>query len=507
MVKNCGEREIIVGIDFGTTNSLVAYLDENLVPKIIPNDRGSHLTPSAVYFKNNSEVIIGEIAKSQRLLRPNQTILAVKRYIGEEYEYNVLGNTYTPTQIASLIFRKLIDYASEFLGCKVSKAVVTVPAYFDDNQRQGVLTAAKLAGIEIVKLLNEPTAAALAYNVSKGMSENESKNVLVLDFGGGTFDLTLMRVSSGLYEVISTIGNTMLGGLDFDKVIVDWIVETVKDMYGKDLTQDIVAMQQIWNHAERGKIDLSTVLETDIVIPYISMTENGPLHINLNISRERFETLASKLFKMSEELILKLFENSNVKMEDVDTVIFSGGTSRTPGFKNMVRRLFPNAEILGEINPDEVVALGAAIQAAIIEGRLKSIELMDVLSHTLGVLDDEGNFVPIIEKDTVYPTTWTKIFTNTMDDQDTIIIKVLQEHDDELIELGNLEFKSEKKWMKNEANIAISFHIDKNGILFVTAEDLESGKTEELQIKNGILHIRNTDFAELSEKLKLINVL
>lgn len=507
-MKTVGDnvRDVIVGIDFGTTNSLVAYLDDNLTPRIIVNERGSRLTPSAVYFKNSFEVIVGEIAKSQRLLRPHQTILSVKRQIGLDVEYEIFGTKYKPTEIAALIFRKIINYASDFLKHPIAKAVVTVPAYFDDNQRRGVITAAKLAGLEVVKLLNEPTAAALAYNIARDTS-SEGQYVLVLDFGGGTFDLTLMRVAPGLYEVVSTTGNTELGGIDFDKVIVDWILETTHDMYGKDLSNDVVAMQQIWSHAEKAKIDLSTVLETDIIIPYISLTESGPLHINLNLTRDRFENLAKHLFEKSEELIYKVFEGTNVRPDDVTTVIYSGGTSRIPGFRRLVGKIFPNARILGEINPDEVVVVGAAIQAAIMEGRLKSIELLDVLPHTLGVLDDEGKFVPIIESGTIYPTTWTKIFTNTMDDQDTIIVKVLQKHDEELVELGNLEFKSTRKWKQNEASIAISFHIDKNGVLLVTAEDIETGQVEELSIRDGIVHIRTADLRDILEKVSKIKVL
>ena len=494
---------MIVGIDFGTVNSSVSYIDDDLKPQIIVNERGVRLTPSVVYFKNSEEVIVGEIAKSQRLVKPEQTILLVKRKIGEDYKYNIFECEYFPPEIASFIFRKLKQYTSDYLNKEINRAVITVPAYFDDNQRQGVLLAAKLAGMEVVKLLNEPTAAALAYNLDPTIDQN----VLVLDFGGGTFDLTLLNSHNGIYKVLSTKGNTNLGGIDFDKVIVNWILDTIKKKDGIDLSNDTVALQQIWNAAEKAKIDLSSVEETNIVIPYIAINENGPYHINITLTRGRFENLSIDLLLKAKKLILEVLKDANLTPDQIDKVILAGGTSRIPAFKKIIKNIFEKSEILGTINPDEVVALGAAVQAGIIEGKLQNIELKDIVSHTLGILNDDGQFVPIIEKGTSYPTSSTKMFTNTRDNQNSVIIKVLQEHNDNLIELGNLEYVSEFYWKKEEANISVTFYIDINGVLKVIAEDLDHGNKKELNLKNPFLELRNINIEEKKKFLEKINVL
>jgi len=487
---------MIVGVDFGTTNSLVAYVGPKCKLEIIPNERGSRLTPSVVYFKNEKQVLVGELARSQMLARPEQTILKVKRKMGTGHRYKVFGRDYTPSEIGGLILRKLKNYASDFLGKEVKQAVITVPAYFDDNQRQGVLHAARLAGIEVVKLLNEPTAAALAYGVH---TKNE-KTVLVLDFGGGTFDITLMKHSEGLFEVITTGGSTELGGSDFDEVLARWVVETVRETNGVDLATDPIALQQVYNHVERAKIDLSSVEETNIVIPYIAMSPNGPIHINLNLSRSQFEHLTKELLKRTEELILTTLEESQTGAEDVDVVVLAGGTSRMPAFRSIVCSLLPKAEIKSEINPDEVVALGAAIQAAVLEGKIRNIELKDVLPHSLGVLDDDGEFVPIIERDSTYPTSAAKIFTNAYDDQDYVEIRILQKRRGTLVDLGNFRFTSKKKWKKNEANIAVTFQINQNGVLEVSAEDLDTNEVAEVTITGGVFGGGNQNDGEMLER-------
>jgi len=473
---------VIVGIDFGTTNSLVAYVDEALQPRVIVNERGARLTPSVVFFKNDRQVLVGELARSQALARPEQTILRVKRKMGTDHRYTIFGREYTPSEIGGLIFRKLKKYASDFLGEEVTHAVVTVPAYFDDNQRQGVLRAARIGGIDVVKLLNEPTAAALAY----GVYERDRKLILVLDFGGGTFDITLMEYQEGLFEVVTTGGSTALGGADFDAVLARWVVETVREEKGVNLENDPVAMYHIFTTVERAKIDLSSARETTIIIPYIALTERGPVHIHLTISREQFERLTAPLFEQAFSLVEATLKEARVSPLQVDVVILSGGSSRLPLFQNTVRSMFSHAEFKAEVNPDEVVALGAAIHAAMLEGRLNHVELRDVLPHSLGVLDDDGCFVPLIERGTTYPTVATRLFTNTRDDQDQVVVKVLQEREGHLVSLGYFHFSSQRRWRRGEARLAISFIINGNGVLEVVAEDTDTQEVATLTITGSV---------------------
>lgn len=476
---------MIVGIDFGTTNSLVAYIDRTLRPEIIINERGARLTPSVVYFKNEKQVLVGELAKSHALARPEQTILRVKRKMGTNHRYLIFGRQYTPSEIGGLIFRKLRHYASHFLREEIRQAVVTVPAYFDDNQRQGVLRAASLGGIEVVKLLNEPTAGALVY----GIHEKGDKRILVLDFGGGTFDITLMDCREGLFEVIGTGGSTELGGADFDAVLVRWVVETVREERGVNLEQDPIAMHQLWVHAERVKMDLSSVDEASIILPYLALTEDGPVHVHLTISRQQFERLTAHLFEQAFELIKVTLRDTGVLPRDIDVVILSGGSSRMPLFRETVQSMFPQAALRGEINPDEVVALGAAVCAGILEGRLNHVELRDILPHSLGVLDDDGCFVPVIERGTVYPAVATRMFTNTQDEQDQVTVEVLQERGERLLRLGYFHFHSPRRWKKGEARLAISFIVNGNGMLEVVAEDTDTGKAEILTIYGGVFEV------------------
>ncbi len=472
---------MIVGIDFGTTNSVVAYIDKDGKASVVINERGGRLTPSVVYFKNENDIYVGEIAKSQILLKPDQTIAKVKRKIGTDYTYKVFGREFKPYEIAAFIFRKLKQYTEEFLGEEIDKAVVTVPAYFNDNQRQGVVKAATSSGITVVKLLNEPTAAALAY----GIESDKEKNVLILDLGGGTFDITVMRQSRGVYEVLATGGSTELGGTDFDEILVKWLIDEFKTDTGVDISGDPIAIQQVYNAVERAKIDLSDIAETSIVIPYISMSEAGPLHINKTITRELFEGLSRELIDRIFILVSDTLKEAGFTEDDIDVLVFSGGASRMPFFRKISER-FKNAQVKSEINPDEVVALGAAIQAGMIEGVIKNIELRDILPHALGILDDKGEFVEIIPKGTTYPVTSTELFTNTEDDQDTVTIQILQENEEGAVSLGKFHFKSSKKWKKGEANIAVTFSLNKNGILEVSAEDIDTGEIEEITITDTI---------------------
>jgi molecular chaperone DnaK len=472
---------LIVGIDFGTTNSLIANSE------IFINERGSRITPSIVFFRKENEILVGDLAKSQMYIRPDRVVLNVKRDLGKGKEYVIYDKKFKAEEIASFIFRKLKNIVNE----EITDAVVTVPAYFDDNQRNGVLEAASLAGLNVVKLLNEPVAAAIAYGINE-----RDKKVLVLDFGGGTFDITLMEIKDDVFNVIKTGGSSELGGIDFDKVIVDWIVNTIYERDGINLGDDPVALQQIYNHVESAKIDLSVVDNTDIVIPYISTLNNRPYHLNINITRDMFLNISNNLIKKIEDLIK---ESAN---DDIDEIIFVGGSSRLFFFKDLVQQIFPDKKIIADLNPEELVVKGAGIYSQVIEGK-NNIILKDILPHSLGVLDDEGNFIEILKKGMHYPTSETEIFTNTQDNQDTIIIKVLQKKNNEMINLGNFEFKFSNKWKKNEARIAVNFSLNINGVLEVSAEDIYTGQSLNGKITNAMVNSRKLDTV-LMKKYKII---
>ncbi|NUU96908.1 Hsp70 family protein [Marinitoga sp. 1138] len=471
---------MIYGIDFGTTNSLVAILNDKNRPEIIINERGKRLTPSVVYLKNEKEVLVGEMAKSYSYVKRENVIKRVKRDMGSLKKYRIFNKEFTPEEIGSFIFFKLKKYAEETYGKELKKAVVSVPAYFDDNQRQSVIKSANLAGIEVLKLINEPTAAALAY----GVNLNEEKQILVLDLGGGTFDITLMNINNGIFEVINTGGSTHIGGADFDEIIAKWILEKVYEEHNIDLSTDTIALQQIYNNAEKAKMDLSSVDETNIIIPYISIKNGQPLHINLNFSNKIFRKISKNLIEEIKRLILETIKDFQI--ENIDEILLVGGASRMKIFKEIVLELFPYNEIKYSLNPDEIVVQGAALYAGIIEKTIQNIELKDILPHSLGILDDDGNFITILKKGIHYPCESMEFFTNTEDNQDTVIINVLQKVEDKLVSLGLFHFKSKRKWQKGEANLSVSFKLNKNGVLEVTAEDLDTGDTNELIITDTV---------------------
>jgi len=474
---------VIVGIDLGTTNSLVAYINREGKPEIIVNERGSRLTPSAVYFKSDREVLVGELARSQMVLKADRTVCYIKRHMGSDYRVNISGREYTPPEISGLVLRKLVQYAEKHLGQPVEAAVVTVPAYFNDNQRQATLQAGRLAGLKILKLLNEPTAAALAYGLQSGSHEH----VLVLDIGGGTFDITLMENDGGACRVVAVGGCTTLGGVDFDNRLIRHILDTFRETHGIDLSADKVACQQVQIHAERARIDLSTVNECSVLIPYITMGTNGPVHLNQTIRREEFEHIASDLFGEIESLITQTLAKAGVGPDWVDVVVLAGGASRMPGFQQVVRKVFGDVEVKNDINPDEVVALGAAVQAGILAGEIDDIDFYDVTSHTLGVEDDTGEFVPVIPANTLYPVTRSRLFTTVEDDQEEVIIHILQR--DELqpeasapVSLGRFHLSGIKKAPAGVPNIEVTFAIDRNGVLNVSARDTDTGIANQVEI-------------------------
>jgi molecular chaperone DnaK len=474
---------MIVGIDLGTSNSLVAFINKEGIPEIIINERGGRLTPSVVFFKSEAEVLVGELARSQAILKADRTIRTIKRHMGTGYEVRISEQIFTPAEISALILRKLVQYTRDFTGNEIEAAVITVPAYFNDNQRQATLQAGELAGLKILKLLNEPTAAALAY----GGSLNQQEHVLVLDIGGGTFDITLMEYDAGRYRVVGTGGSTALGGVDFDNRMVRYIMETFQETNGIDLSGDKVARQQIQSNAERAKIDLSTVNETSILIPYITLGPEGPVHLSQVIRRAEFDNMCRDLFQEIALLIGQTLLKADVDREWVDVVVLAGGASRMPGFRETVHGALGNVEIKTEINPDEVVALGAALQAGILSGQISNLELCDATSHTLGLEDDQGEFISLIPSNTTYPVMKSQLFTTVEDDQEEVIVHILQRDEApgierEAISLGRFHLTGINKAWAGEPNIDVSFEIDRNGVLKVLALDIDTGRHNEVQI-------------------------
>ncbi len=479
---------MIVGIDLGTTNSLVAFINREGKAEIIINERGGRLTPSVVYFKNEQEVLVGEVARNQALLKAGQTVSSIKRHMGSDFQVEISGRTYSAVEISALILRKLTDYAKEYLGQEIEAAVVTVPAYFNDNQRQATYMAGELAGLKILQLLNEPTAAALAY----ASEQADKEHILVLDIGGGTFDITLMEYEKGLCRVKATGGSSSLGGMDFDQRLAEYIVQSFQEANAIDLCGDMVAMQQIYINVEKAKLDLSTVKECSVLIPYISMGATGPLHINQLLQREQFNHLCRDLYQEIKELIGQTLERAEVAEKWVDVVVFAGGSSRMPGFRELVAEIFPTAAIRTEINPDEVVALGAALRAGMLSGQVNDVKLFDVTSHTLGIEDHEGKFIPLIAANTPYPTVESKLFTTVEDKQEEVIIHILQRDEmsdvdgsEDYISLGKFHLSGIRKAAVGEANIDVTFAIDRNGILHVSAMDIDTGIQNEIEI-NGV---------------------
>ncbi len=474
----------IVGIDLGTTNSLVATINREGRPEIIINERGSRLTPSVVYFKNDQEVLVGEMARSQALMQSDRTVSQIKRQMGTHYQADINGRGYSPVEISALILRKLKQYAEKQGECSIEGAVVTVPAYFNDNQRQATFMAGELAGIKVLKLLNEPTAAALAY----ASELEQEEHILVLDIGGGTFDITLMEYEQGICRVKATGGSTSLGGIDFDQRLVIHILDTFKQQTGIDLQGDPVALQQILIQAEKAKVDLSTVNECSVLIPYISSGPKGPVHLNQLLERQQFNNLCSDLFSEIKDLISQTFERAGLEREWVEAVVLAGGASRMPGFQAYVQELFPDAAMKAHINPDEVVALGAALQAGMLSGEVHGVELFDVTSHTLGLEDDQGDFVAIIEANTTYPVLKSRLFTTVEDNIPEVTIHIMQK--DEMTEdleqchisLGIFHLSGIRQAIKGEPSIDVSFEIDRNGILHVSAIDIDTGIMNEIHI-------------------------
>ncbi|AMB98813.1 molecular chaperone DnaK [Aerococcus urinaehominis] len=471
----------IIGIDLGTTNSAVAVL-EGGEPKIIPNPEGNRTTPSVVSFKNG-ERQVGEVAKRSMVTNPN-TIASIKRHIGEDgYKVEVEGKEYRPQEVSAMILQYLKSYAEDYLGEKVTNAVITVPAYFNDAQRQATKDAGKIAGLEVDRIINEPTAAALAYGLDK---TDKDEQVLVFDLGGGTFDVSILELGDGVFDVLSTAGDNQLGGDDFDEKIVDYLVAEFKKENGIDLSQDKMAMQRLKDAAEKAKKDLSGVTSTQISLPFITAGENGPLHLETTLSRAKFDELTADLVERTKAPVQRALKDAGLSASDLDEVILVGGSTRIPAVVDMVKKETgkdPNRSV----NPDEVVAMGAAIQGGVITGDVKDIVLLDVTPLSLGIETMGGVFTKLIDRNTTIPTSKSQVFSTAADNQPAVDVHVLQGERPMAADnktLGRFQLTDIPAAPRGVPQIEVTFDIDKNGIVNVSAKDLGTNKEQSITIQS-----------------------
>jgi len=493
----------ILGIDLGTTNCCVSVV-EGATPQVLTNREGSRTTPSIVGFTEDGERLVGQIAKRQSITNPMNTVFAVKRLVGRKFDaeetqharevlpYEIVravngdvkirarAREYSPEEISAFILSEIKEFSEEALGEEITEAIITVPAYFDDAQRQATRDAGRIAGLEVLRIINEPTAASLAY----GLDRKGSETVAVYDLGGGTFDISILQLGDGIYEVKATAGDTYLGGEDFDKKIMDWMLDDFRKATGIDLRQDRMALQRLKEAAEKAKCELSTATETTITLPFISADASGPKHINRTLTRERFEGLVADLIDRTAAPCLDALSAAGLKPSDVDQVILVGGQTRTPKVQRMVAELF-GREPNRDINPDEVVAIGAAIQGGVLKGEIKDVVLLDVTPLSLGIEMHGGVFEKLIERNSTIPTKNTKVFTTVADNQSVVEIHVLQGEREiarDNKSLGRFELVGIPAAPRGVPQIEVTFAIDSNGIVNVSARDLATGKAQGMQI-------------------------
>jgi len=493
----------ILGIDLGTTNCCVAAV-EGTSPQVLANREGSRTTPSIVAFTEDGDRLVGQIAKRQAITNPLNTVFAVKRLVGRKFDsqetaharevlpYEIAraangdvkirsrGREYSPEEISAFILHEIKEFSEEVLGEEITEAIVTVPAYFDDAQRQATRDAGRIAGLDVLRIINEPTAAALAY----GLDRKGSEVVAVYDLGGGTFDISILELGDGIYEVKATAGDTYLGGEDFDKKIMDWLLEDFQKSAGIDLKQDRMALQRLKEASEKAKCELSSAMETTITLPFISADATGPKHISRTLTREKFEQLVADLIDRTAAPCLDALASAKMEPSDVDQVILVGGQTRTPKVQRMVAELF-GRDPSREINPDEVVAIGAAIQGGVLKGEIKEVVLLDVTPLSLGIETHGGLFEKLIERNSTIPTKNTKVFTTVADNQSVVEIHVLQGERElarENKSLGRFELVGLPTAPRGVPQIEVTFAIDSNGIVHVSARDLATGKAQGMQI-------------------------
>lgn len=479
-------KEIILGIDLGTTNSVVSYLQADGKVKVIPNPEGTNTTPSVVAFKSNGEEIIGNAAKRQAVTNPD-TVSSIKRKMGSNDKVHVscTNKDFTPQEISAKVLAYMKSYAEKNLGQSISKAVITCPAYFNDAQRQATKDAGKIAGLDVVRIINEPTAAALAY----GLDTKKSEKIIVFDLGGGTLDVSILDIGEGTFEVVSTSGDNHLGGDDWDTAVANWIHDEIKEQYGVDIN-DKMAVQRYRDAAERAKIELSSSLETTISLPFIGMSANGPINFEATLTRAKFEDLTKNLLARCEVPLVKAMQDAKLTYNEINQVLLIGGSIRMPAVQALIKRI-TGKQINLSVNPDEAVSIGAAYQGGVVSGDVKDVVLLDVTPLTLGIETMGGILTPLIQRNTTIPTTKSQIFSTAADNQPAVDIMVYQgerpmAHDNKL--LGHFQLSGIKPARRGQPRIEVTFSIDVNGIVKVSAKDLDTNKAQEITISgsNGL---------------------